>query len=110
MHALGFVVMSGQQRKIYQSENGDGWWLCREEGGCLGANGWKPAQLERLRFVAKRMTHGNQLSIAYQSRYDAVRREPAESAKPRHCVRLFQVKRNSPGIFEQGRFSWRRSR
>ena len=29
----GFVVMSpGQQRKIYQSENGDSWWLCRENG------------------------------------------------------------------------------
>jgi hypothetical protein len=22
----------GQQRKIYQSENGDSWWLCREKG------------------------------------------------------------------------------
>lgn len=22
----------GQHRKIYQSENGDSWWLCREEG------------------------------------------------------------------------------
>ena len=33
MHALGFVVMyPGQQRKIYQSENGDSWWLCRENG------------------------------------------------------------------------------
>jgi hypothetical protein len=33
VHVLGFVVMSpGQQRKIYQSENGDSWWLCRENG------------------------------------------------------------------------------
>jgi hypothetical protein len=23
----------GQQRKIYQSENGDSWWLCREASG-----------------------------------------------------------------------------
>lgn len=23
----------GQQRKIYQSENGDSWWLCRDENG-----------------------------------------------------------------------------
>jgi hypothetical protein len=23
--------MSQQQRKIYQSENGDSWWLCRSE-------------------------------------------------------------------------------
>jgi hypothetical protein len=26
-------MSSGQQRKIYQSENGDSWWLCREEAG-----------------------------------------------------------------------------
>lgn len=26
-------MSSGQQRKIYQSENGDTWWLCRNEGG-----------------------------------------------------------------------------
>jgi hypothetical protein len=25
--------MSQQQRKIYQSENGDSWWLCRAEDG-----------------------------------------------------------------------------
>jgi hypothetical protein len=25
--------MSTCQRKIYRSENGDSWWLCREEGG-----------------------------------------------------------------------------
>jgi len=23
-------MSTGQQRKIYQSENGDSWWLCRE--------------------------------------------------------------------------------
>jgi hypothetical protein len=26
-------MFSGQQRKIYQSENGDTWWLCRQGGG-----------------------------------------------------------------------------
>ena len=26
-------TMSTFQRKIYGSENGDSWWLCREEGG-----------------------------------------------------------------------------
>jgi len=25
-------MSTGQQRKIYQSENGDSWWLCRERG------------------------------------------------------------------------------
>ena len=25
--------MSARQRKIYLSENGDSWWLCREDGG-----------------------------------------------------------------------------
>jgi hypothetical protein len=25
--------MSTHQRKIYISENGDSWWLCREDGG-----------------------------------------------------------------------------
>ena len=25
--------MSTHQRKIYLSENGDSWWLCREDGG-----------------------------------------------------------------------------
>jgi hypothetical protein len=25
--------MSTRQRKIYVSENGDSWWLCREDGG-----------------------------------------------------------------------------
>lgn len=30
----GSVGMSlGQQRKIYQGENGDSWWLCRGQGG-----------------------------------------------------------------------------
>jgi hypothetical protein len=29
-----FIFMSsGQQRKIYQSANGDSWWLCREQAG-----------------------------------------------------------------------------
>jgi hypothetical protein len=26
-------MSSGQQRKIYQSDNGDSWWLCREQAG-----------------------------------------------------------------------------
>jgi hypothetical protein len=25
-------MSTGQHRKIYQSENGDSWWLCRESG------------------------------------------------------------------------------
>jgi hypothetical protein len=35
-HVYGsrFIFMSsGQQRKIYQSDNGDSWWLCREPAG-----------------------------------------------------------------------------
>jgi hypothetical protein len=30
--------MSQHQRKIYQSENGDSWWLCRGEGAVFVLN------------------------------------------------------------------------
>jgi hypothetical protein len=32
-----------QQRKIYQSENGDSWWLCRSEDGVFVSHHANPA-------------------------------------------------------------------
>jgi hypothetical protein len=46
-----------QQRKIYQSGNGDGWWLCREESGVFvlheanGPAGGAATRIELSRFL-----------------------------------------------------------